>query len=125
MGCVKAAEKGTGRPRPPRAWLLSDLEIDRRGLALLAALESEAQLLALLQIAKACLLDGRDVNEHILGAVVRLNEAAAGDGAAARAAASAASGESRDCRAGALKPSAIVSIRPANLRLTASWCRSA
>jgi len=35
----------------------------------------EAELLAFLQIAHSSALDGGDVNEHILAAVVRLNEA--------------------------------------------------
>src|SRR5213592_3598810 len=42
------------------------LQIDCRGLPLLAALELEAQLLAFMQIAEAGALDGRDVHEHIL-----------------------------------------------------------
>ena len=44
---------------------------------LLAALEGEVQLLALLQIAKAGALDGRDVNEDVLRSVARLDESEA------------------------------------------------
>src|SRR6266446_6126347 len=50
---------------------------DGRGLALLAALELVAELLALLQIAHPGLLDGRDVDEHVLRAVIGLDEAIA------------------------------------------------
>src|SRR5215470_15871705 len=64
----------TGRPKPPRD--RSDgLEIDRRGLTLLAALEVEAELLALAQIADPGALDRRDMYEHVFRAVFRLNEA--------------------------------------------------
>src|SRR5205823_6148177 len=49
-------------------------QIYRRGLALLAALELEAELLAFPQIAHPRPLNGRNVNEDILGAVVGLNK---------------------------------------------------
>src|SRR5690242_17112523 len=46
---------------------------------LLAALHDHfiADLLALVQRAHACALDGADMDEHVLGAIVRLNEAEA------------------------------------------------
>src|SRR5438046_1478637 len=49
-------------------------EIYRRGLALLAALELEGELLALPQIANPRSLNGRNMDEDILGAVVGLNK---------------------------------------------------
>src|SRR5439155_1290228 len=52
-------------------------QIDCRGLPLLAALELEAQLLALMQFADAGAFDVRNVHEHILRSVFRLNEAVA------------------------------------------------
>lgn len=67
------APRETGRPKPPRS-LFGKLKIDRRGLALLAALDLVAQLLALLQIADPRPLDGRDVYEHVFRAVIRLNK---------------------------------------------------
>src|SRR5262249_46168943 len=50
------------------------LQIDRRSLTLLAALEVEADLLAFVQIADTRALDRRDMHEHVLRAVLRLNE---------------------------------------------------
>src|SRR5260370_7646918 len=52
-------------------------KVYRRGLALLAALELEAELLAFPQIAHPRPFDGRDVNENVLGAVVGLDETVA------------------------------------------------
>src|SRR5260370_42008387 len=51
------------------------LETDCRNLSLLAALELVAQLLTLLEAAEAGALDRRDANGHVLGAVVRLDQA--------------------------------------------------
>src|SRR6266478_3577091 len=51
------------------------LKTDCRNLSLLASLELVAQLLTLLEAAEAGALDRRDVNEHVLRAVVRLDEA--------------------------------------------------
>src|SRR5262249_38910926 len=48
-----------------------------RCLALLAALHLVAELLALVQIANPRPFDGRNVHEHILRAIVRLDEAVA------------------------------------------------
>src|SRR6266446_2153295 len=54
---------------------LGCLETDCRNLSLLATLELVAQLLTLLEVADAGALDRRDMNEHVLRAVVRLDEA--------------------------------------------------
>src|SRR5258708_32359251 len=51
------------------------LQIDRRHLALLAALDIEVQALTLAQVPHARPLDGRDVDEDVLGAVIGLDEA--------------------------------------------------
>src|SRR5215207_4740035 len=50
-------------------------KIDRGGLALVAALELEAHALALMEMPEARPLDGRDMHEHVLRAVLRLDEA--------------------------------------------------
>src|SRR5215467_14953845 len=50
---------------------------NRGRLALLAALHLVAELLALVQIANPRPFDGRNVHEHILRAIVRLDEAVA------------------------------------------------
>ncbi len=52
------------------------LEVNRLGAALVL-LDLEADLLAFAQMAQARLLDSGDVNEDVLGAVVRLDEAEA------------------------------------------------
>src|SRR5438105_2563610 len=52
-------------------------QIYRRGLALLAAFELEGDLLAFPQIADSRPLDGRDMNKHVLGAVIGLNKSIA------------------------------------------------
>ena len=57
---------------------LSGLKLARRHLArLVVALKVVAQLLAFNDFAHASAFDGRDVNEHISVAVVRLDEAEA------------------------------------------------
>src|SRR5215472_8594125 len=53
------------------------LQVHRGGLALLAAFELEAHLLALVQVAEAGALDGRDMHKHIFRPILRLNEAIA------------------------------------------------
>src|SRR5829696_7612229 len=53
------------------------LQIDRGGLALVAALELEAHALALNEMPEARPLDGRDMHEHVLRAVLRLDESVA------------------------------------------------
>ena len=50
---------------------------NRGRLALLAAFHLVAELLALLQIANSRLFDGRNVHEHVLRAIVGLEEAVA------------------------------------------------
>ena len=62
-------------PLPPRECCLRLAQIDRRDLALLAALEVEFQPRALIQIADAGTLHGRDMDENVLRAVIRLDEA--------------------------------------------------
>src|SRR5207248_9922433 len=67
------------RRRPPvpvvlRLVALRGLEIDRRGLALLAAFELIADLLAFDQVAQPRTLDGGDMDEHVLRAVFGLDE---------------------------------------------------
>ena len=58
--------------------ILSVLQIAGRHLArLVVALEIEADLLAFNELAHAGALDGRDVDEGVSAAVVRLNEAEA------------------------------------------------
>src|SRR6266446_997461 len=54
---------------------LGCLETDCRNLSLLAALKLVAQPLTLLEVADAGALDRGDMNEHVLRAVVRLDEA--------------------------------------------------
>src|ERR1700761_2957861 len=58
----------------PLLSVLLGLEVDRGGLALLAALELEADLLALVQAAQAGALDRRNMHEDILRPVIRLDE---------------------------------------------------
>jgi hypothetical protein len=50
------------------------LKIDGGGLALLSTLQFETDCLTLVEGLEASTLDGRDVDEHVLGAVGRLNE---------------------------------------------------
>src|SRR6266496_5843974 len=65
-------ERGDGTP-PPRHG--SDrFQIDRGRLAVLASLELVRELLVLAQAAEPGALDRRDVHEHVLGLVVRLDE---------------------------------------------------
>src|SRR5207302_8237517 len=68
VAALTSAEEEKGEPRWAGSPLLSPgsarlglLQVDRRGLALLAAFELEAQLLPLVQIAEAGALDRRDV----------------------------------------------------------------
>ena len=68
--CSKRGADGSGSPCP-----LGLPQIDRGGLALIAALELEAHSLAFVQIADTGAFYRRDVYEHILRAVLRLNEA--------------------------------------------------
>src|SRR5208282_5931193 len=56
---------------------LDQLQISRRGFALLALLKLEADLLAFVERADAGVLHGGDVDEHVLAAVFGLNEAVA------------------------------------------------
>src|SRR5258707_14457814 len=63
--------------RSPQEVFLDFPEIDSRGLALLTALELVAQLLALVELTEARALDRGNVNESILGAVIRLDESIA------------------------------------------------
>jgi hypothetical protein len=58
-----------------RTEMSNRLEVDCRHLALLATLEVEADLLPLVQAAEASTLDRADMNEYVLRAVTRLNEA--------------------------------------------------
>jgi len=51
------------------------LQVRRRGLALLASLDVEADLLAFIEASQAGALDGRDMDKDILRPVVRLDEA--------------------------------------------------
>jgi hypothetical protein len=70
--------RGSGEPRtgsPPEGLGLP--QVDRGGLALVAALELEAHALALMEMPEARPLDGRDMHEHVLRAVLRLDEAIA------------------------------------------------
>src|SRR5271157_1567404 len=69
--CVSADAAG-GQHRRRNS---DSLQVCGRGLALLAAFQVEAELLTLIQCPEASALHGRDVNEHVLRAVVRLNEA--------------------------------------------------
>src|SRR3954467_9897553 len=64
-------------PRSLGPGRLGLLQIDRRCLALLAALQFEADLLPLMQIAQAGALDRGNMHEHVLRAVLGLNEAVA------------------------------------------------
>src|SRR5205814_9064501 len=57
--------------------ILGLLQTYGRGLALLAAFQLVAHLLPFVHIAQPGALDGRDVYEHILRPVFRLNEAVA------------------------------------------------
>ena len=50
------------------------LKIDGRGLTLLSTLQLEADRLTLIEGLEPSAFDGRDVDEHVLGAVGRLNE---------------------------------------------------
>src|SRR5208282_3076822 len=54
---------------------LDQLQISRRGFALLALFELEADLLAFVERADAGFLHGGDVDEHVLAAAFGLNEA--------------------------------------------------
>src|SRR5512142_2332293 len=51
------------------------LEVYRRHLAVVTALEIERDFLVLAQRREAGALDGRDVDEYVLGAAIRLDEA--------------------------------------------------
>src|SRR5690348_16077335 len=66
-----------GRPKPPHP-PSSRFQVGRRALAAASvALDVEADLLAFAEVADARALDRRDVHEHILAAVIRLDEAEA------------------------------------------------
>ena len=54
----------------------ADLEVGGRGFAALFG-DVELDLLALVEAAKTCALNRADVDEHVLGAVGRLDEAVA------------------------------------------------
>jgi hypothetical protein len=53
---------------------LASLKIDGRGFTLLPTLQFEADRLTLIQGLHPGALNGRDVDEYVLGAVRRLNE---------------------------------------------------
>jgi hypothetical protein len=53
------------------------LQVRGRGLALLAALKVEADLLAFIEPAEASALDRRNMDEDILRSIIRLDEAIA------------------------------------------------
>src|SRR5579871_45393 len=76
---VPSAKAGAAAGRRAAAPAVSSvrLQVRRRQLALLAALDLEADLLPLVQAAEAGALDRGDVHEHILRSVVRLDEAEA------------------------------------------------
>src|SRR5229473_1669927 len=63
--------------RSPREVFLDFAEVDSRGLALLPTLELVTQLLAFVELAETRALDRGNVNENILGAVIRLDESIA------------------------------------------------
>src|SRR5690348_6924720 len=74
MRCSVTRRGGRSRPVPPS----SRFQIGRRAFAAArVALDVEADLLALVQVADARALDGRDVHEHVLAAIIRLDEAEA------------------------------------------------
>jgi hypothetical protein len=54
---------------------LDSLQVRRRGLALLATFEIEADLLALIEPGQAGTLDRRNMDEDVLRSIIRLNEA--------------------------------------------------
>src|SRR6185369_11428924 len=71
---------GSSRVPSPRdagtvALSSGSLQIDRGGLALLAALDVVADLLTLVQASQAGPLHRRDVHEDVLRAIIRLDEA--------------------------------------------------
>src|ERR1700732_4845396 len=72
--CGAEAGSRANRRRSPRS-KLALLQIHGRGLSPIAALEVEAHLLPLVQIADTGALDRRDMNKHILRTVLGLNEA--------------------------------------------------
>src|SRR4051812_16974592 len=68
----------TANPPPDRPVSLGRLQLAGRHLAAaLVALELEADLLAFRQRAEARTFDGGDVDEHVLAAAIRLDEAKA------------------------------------------------
>ena len=67
VGTKKAAHDA-----PPR--ISARLKVDGRGFTLLATLQLEADRLTLIQGLHPGALNGRNVDEHVLGAVCRLNE---------------------------------------------------
>src|SRR5205085_6236840 len=70
-----ASQKGGAAPCAlPLARRLGRLQVHRGRLALFATLKLEADALALMEIAHAGALATRNVDKHVLGAVLRLNE---------------------------------------------------
>src|SRR6266851_888237 len=63
--------------RSPQKVFLDFAEVDSRGLALLPTLELVAQLLTFVELTETRALDRGNVNENILGAVIRLDESIA------------------------------------------------
>lgn len=56
---------------------LEEAQVHRRRLAIAARLGLERNLLTFIEVAKPCALYCRDVHEHVIAAVIRLNEAEA------------------------------------------------
>jgi hypothetical protein len=65
-------QNGAAHETPPEE--LARLKIDGGGFTLLATLQVEADRLTLVQSLEPCALDRRDMDEHVLGSVGRLNE---------------------------------------------------
>src|SRR5690348_13831073 len=72
---IVPAKRGAAPNRPLPHPELALLQVDGRGLPSIPALQIEAHLLPFVQVADTGALDRRDVNEHILRAVLRLNKA--------------------------------------------------
>jgi hypothetical protein len=66
------SKMGAAHETPPEE--LARLKIDGGGFTLLATLQVEADRLTLVQSLEPCALDRRDMDEHVLGSVGRLNE---------------------------------------------------
>src|SRR5690606_25644200 len=73
----REAEAGRAVRHAPDRKGSEQLEVRRGGAAVTAGLEVVGDLLAFAEAGGASPLDGRDVNERVLGAIVRLDEAEA------------------------------------------------